>query len=84
LFNLANGRYLSFPEPLAGAATPLDPSNAKKTGKLVQFEITEQTRASIRDWVSARIVHAWVESAGLDSSAYGAHSMRRTKSIENR
>jgi site-specific recombinase XerC len=24
-------------------------------------------------------VHTWVESAGLDSSAYGTHSMRRTK-----
>ena len=24
-------------------------------------------------------MHAWVESAGLNSSAYGIHSMRRTK-----
>src|SRR4029453_5547455 len=80
----------------------------KKTGRPVQFEITEQTRASIRDWVSegnlksgeylfpsrrrgqshlltrqyARIVHAWVESAGLDSSAYGTHSMRGTKAAQ--
>jgi integrase len=30
----------------------------------------------------ARIVHAWVESAGLDSSAYGTHSMRRTKAAQ--
>jgi integrase len=77
----------------------------KKTGRPVQFEITEQTRSSIRDWLSevdlrserylspsrfraqphlstrqyARIVTAWVELAGLDSSAYGTHSMRRTK-----
>jgi len=77
----------------------------KKTGRPVQFEITEQTRAAIQDWLSevdgrsgrylfpsrfraephlstrqyARIVHSWVESAGLDSSAYGTHSMRRTK-----
>lgn len=77
----------------------------KKTGRPVQFEITEQTRSAIRDWLSeadlrngrhlfpsrflaqphlstrqyARIVHHWVESAGLDSSAYGTHSMRRTK-----
>jgi integrase len=77
----------------------------KKTGRPVQFEISEQTRSSIRDWLSeadlrsgrhlfpsrvraqphlstrqyARIVHGWVESAGLDSSAYGTHSMRRTK-----
>lgn len=27
----------------------------------------------------ARIVHHWVEAIGLDSSAYGTHSMRRTK-----
>ena len=27
----------------------------------------------------ARIVHHWVELAGLDTSAYGTHSMRRTK-----
>jgi site-specific recombinase XerD len=30
----------------------------------------------------ARIVHAWVRSAGLDDSAYGAHSMRRTKAAQ--
>jgi len=27
----------------------------------------------------ARIVHRWVREIGLDSSAYGTHSMRRTK-----
>jgi len=27
----------------------------------------------------ARIVHHWTEAAGLDSSIYGTHSMRRTK-----
>jgi hypothetical protein len=27
----------------------------------------------------ARIVHDWVEEIGLDSTAYGTHSMRRTK-----
>jgi integrase len=77
----------------------------QKTGRPVQFEITEQTRAAIRDWLAnttpgnshylfpsrfhdqphistrqyARIVQRWVECAGLDSSAYGTHSMRRTK-----
>jgi len=30
----------------------------------------------------ARIVHAWVERAGLDSSAYGTHLMRRTKAAQ--
>jgi integrase len=80
----------------------------KKTGRPVQFEITEQTRAAIRAWLPevearngrhlfpsrfraqpllstrlyARIVHTWVESAGLDSSAYGTHSMRRTKAAQ--
>lgn len=77
----------------------------QKTGRPVQFEITEQTRTAVRDWLAdtdlgngpylfpsrfhhrahistrqyARIVHRWVERAGLDSSAYGTHSMRRTK-----
>jgi integrase len=76
-----------------------------KTGRSVQFEITEQTRASIQDWLNARpgdrgphvfpsrvrnqphmkarqyarVVHDWIESAGMDSTAYGTHSMRRTK-----
>jgi integrase len=80
----------------------------KKTGRPIQFEITEQTRAAIRAWLPevearngrhlfpsrfraqshlstrqyARIVHAWVDSAGLDSSAYGTHSMRRTKAAQ--
>ena len=27
----------------------------------------------------ARLVHRWVAAAGLDSTAYGTHSMRRTK-----
>jgi integrase len=27
----------------------------------------------------ARIVHAWVDEIGLDPSAYGTHTMRRTK-----
>ena len=30
----------------------------------------------------ARIVHAWADSAGLDSSAYGTHSMPRTKAAQ--
>ena len=30
----------------------------------------------------ARIVHSWIERAGMDSSAYGTHSMRRTKAAQ--
>jgi integrase len=77
----------------------------KKTGRSVQFEITEQTRNSIAKLLPqlravgsvhlfpsrshtpaclstrqyARIVHGWVAAIGLDASAYGTHSMRRTK-----
>jgi len=28
------------------------------------------------------LVHSWVASAGLDSAAYGTHSMRRTKAAQ--
>jgi site-specific recombinase XerC len=77
----------------------------QKTARPVQFELTEQTRSSLQDWLDhrtksgasymfpsrlsnrphistrqyARILKKWVASAGLDSSAYGTHSMRRTK-----
>lgn len=77
----------------------------QKTQRPVQFEITEQTRDALRNWIGAanlrsesflfpsrlhkfehlstrqyvRIVDGWVTSIGLDSSAYGTHTMRRTK-----
>ena len=80
----------------------------RKTGRPVQFEITEQTRASLQDWLNARpadrgpyvfpsrvhnqphvtarqyarVAHGWIEGAGMDSSAYGTHSMRRTKAAQ--
>jgi len=76
-----------------------------KTGRPVQFEITDQTRASLQDWLTARpadrgpyifpsrvhnqphvtarqyarIVRVLIEGAGMDSTAYGTHSLRRTK-----
>jgi integrase len=76
-----------------------------KTRRAVQFEITEQTRTSLQDWLIvrppdrgsyifpsrvhdqpyltarqyARVLHEWIESAGMDSTAYGTHSLRRTK-----
>jgi integrase len=79
-----------------------------KTGRPVQFEITEQTRASLQDWLNmrptdrglyvfpsrvgdqphltarqyARIVHGWIVGAGMDSAAYGTHSLRRTKAAQ--
>jgi integrase len=80
----------------------------KKTGHPVQFELTEQTRLSVQDWLTglrfreggfvfpsrvrerphlstrqyARIVHRWIEDAGMESSNYGTHSMRRTKAAQ--
>ena len=36
-----------------------------------------ETRAGTRQY--ARIVHNWVAAIGLDPTAYGTHSMRRTK-----
>jgi integrase len=77
----------------------------KKTGRPVQFEITEQTRSAVRERLAAldaregrylfpsrlrakphvstrqyaRIVHRGADRAGLDSSSYGTHSLRRTK-----
>ena len=79
-----------------------------KTGRPAQFEITEQARTSLQDWLNARptdrgpyvfpsrvhdqphltarqyarIVHGWIEGAGMDSTAYGTHSLRRTKAAQ--
>lgn len=77
----------------------------QKTGRPVQFEITQSTRDAVQAWIAhanlkasdflfrsrvvesphlstrqyARIVHRWVEDAGLESGSYGTHTMRRTK-----
>ena len=76
-----------------------------KTGRPVQFEVTEQTRRSVAGWITAknlaaedwlfpsrmrrgehlstrqyaRLVDQWVALVGLDTAAYGTHTMRRTK-----
>ncbi len=77
----------------------------KKTGRPVQFEITEPTRQAVDDYLAgqqkrpgdflfkgrrgpgmclttrqyARLLSNWVAGIGLDPSAYGTHSLRRTK-----
>jgi integrase len=77
----------------------------QKTQQPVQFEIMEQTRIAIGNWIEeaklnntdflfksrykgsphistrqySRIVGSWVSEIGLDPSAYGTHSLRRTK-----
>jgi site-specific recombinase XerD len=40
----------------------------------------QQPHLSTRQY--ACIVHRWVERAGLDRSAYGTHSLRRTKAAQ--
>jgi Site-specific recombinase XerD len=44
---------------------------------LFPSRVSKSPHLSTRQY--ARIVTSWVESAGLDSAAYGTHSMRRTK-----
>ena len=46
-------------------------------GYLFPSRFRAQLHLSTRQYL--RIVHAWVGRAGLDGSAYGTHSMRRTK-----
>lgn len=77
----------------------------QKTKCPVQFELTEQTRDSVSQYLReigrrsseylfpsrlrasshlstrqyARIAHRWFADVGLNSTAYGTHSLRRTK-----
>jgi hypothetical protein len=44
---------------------------------LFPSKVASSPHVSTRQY--ARIVHHWIDAAGLDSSAYGTHSMRRTK-----
>jgi integrase len=47
---------------------------------LFPSRVHEQPHISTRQY--ARIVQDWVRSAGHDGSAYGTHSMRRTKAAQ--
>ena len=49
-------------------------------GFLFPGRTRSQSHLSTRQYT--RIVHAWVSEAGLDSPAYGTHSMRRTKAAQ--
>ena len=44
---------------------------------LIPKSATKLLHVSTRQY--ARIVHKWVADIGLDSTAYGTHTMRRTK-----
>jgi len=72
-----SSRSPSRPEPLQAWL----PKVAARDGKyLFPSRFRAQPHLSTRQY--ARIVHAWVESVGLDGSAYGMHSMRRTKAAQ--
>lgn len=51
--------------------------NLKPEQSLFPSRFHGSTHMSTRQY--ARVVHQWIAAAGLDSSAYGTHTMRRTK-----
>lgn len=77
----------------------------RKTGRPVQFEVTQGTRESVLAWLRvrrgrldeflfpsrcydgrclttrqyARLLKHWLTQVGIEPSAYGTHSLRRTK-----
>jgi integrase len=77
----------------------------QKTGKPVQFEVTQGTRESVLAWARmrrptsddylfpsrrqnrvclstrhySRLLKSWLEAVGIEPSAYGTNSLRRTK-----
>lgn len=58
-------------------ATWLAKANLKPEQYLFPSRVACSPHVSTRQY--ARIVHQWVAAVGLDTSAYGTHSMRRTK-----
>lgn len=55
----------------------LGKSNLRNEQHLFPSRNSKSPHISTRQY--ARVVHQWVAAAGLDSSLYGTHSMRRTK-----
>ena len=54
----------------------------RRNGGSYLFPSRRKTSHHLSTWQYARIVHRWVSSIGLDASAYGTHSMRRTKAAQ--
>jgi len=52
-------------------------ADLKASDFLFRSRVAESPHLSTRRY--ARIVHRWVEDAGLESGSYGTHTMRRTK-----
>lgn len=55
----------------------IDQAKLSNNSFLFPSRVTESPHLSTRQY--ARIVRRWVESIGLDTVAYGTHTMRRTK-----
>ena len=58
-------------------ATWIDKAGLTSSQCLFPSRVTDSLHLSTRQY--ARIVRSWVESAGLDATSYGTHTMRRTK-----
>lgn len=70
--------HFELTEPTRSAVSAwLEKAHLRSDQYLFPSLVASSPHVSTRQY--ARIVHHWVESAGLDSSAYGTHSMRRTK-----
>ena len=54
----------------------------RRNGGSYLFPSRRRTSQHLSTRQYARIVHRWVASIGLDISAYGTHSMRRTKAAQ--
>ena len=61
----------------AALAAWIERTHLRSDQHLFPSRIGTSPQVSTRQY--ARIVHHWVDAAGLDSSVYGTHSMRRTK-----
>jgi integrase len=54
----------------------------RRNGGSYLFPSRRKTSQHLSTRQYARIVHRWVASVGLEASAYGTHSMRRTKAAQ--
>jgi site-specific recombinase XerD len=63
--------------PTRDAGSPAKSAGLKSDDFLFPSRVHASPHLGTRQY--ARIVHDWVEEIGLDPTAYGTHSMRRTK-----
>jgi site-specific recombinase XerC len=77
------GRAVQFeitPQTRAALEALIASSNLCSGDNLFKSRILSKDHLSIRQY--ARLVHKWIEAAGLDTTVYGTHSMRRTKAAQ--